>query len=123
MQGNDKLQMFSPSDVERHCCACGRVSKSKPAGAIVNAIGCTGACLGWVMDMFGDILASAWPELEWMDADCDAVIRICSDLDDHGWALVNSVHSWAEMPWCPNVSLIVFLEYMNFLLKNIKFIG
>ena len=98
------------------CPCCQRTGGSPAGGTAINTIGCTGACLSWVLEVFENIMAdcgSGYTEVDLVlfpDAMCEAVNLIFSELNVYGWALLNRGMCGNL---CPNASIAVsFLEFL-----------
>ena len=71
------------------CASCGRMDGNWASGIVVNAIGCTGACLYWAIHAidnppFYEGSTGFWEEWEVSDEDCTCVELICSDVNPQG---------------------------------------
>ena len=84
------------------CASCGRKDGNLPFGIVVNAIGCTGACLHWAIHAIGDpppgcrgmrpgpayIPLSHWEDWGLSDEDCTFVELIFSDVNPQGCSML-----------------------------------
>ena len=77
------------------CTSCGRKDGNLASGIVVNAIGCTGACLHWAIHAIDNPPISQdygwsghWEEWEISDEDCTCVELILSDVNPHGCSML-----------------------------------